>query len=101
MDHENTKSAQLWDDCPLYHGNAIVITEAEMEVFMLVKNVSKHFSLNTTIRVAGGWVRDKLLGKQTNDMDLALDNMTGEQFSKRINEYIAAEDTKESDAKFR
>lgn len=34
--------------------------------------------LNTTFRVAGGWVRDKLLQKESYDIDIALDDMTGE-----------------------
>jgi len=29
--------------------------------------------LNVTIRAAGGWVRDKLLGKESHDIDLAID----------------------------
>jgi len=28
--------------------------------------------------VAGGWVRDKLLNIDSNDIDIALDDMTGE-----------------------
>jgi len=35
--------------------------------------------LKTTFRVAGGWVRDKLLNIDSNDIDIALDDMTGEQ----------------------
>ena len=30
--------------------------------------------------MAGGWVRDKVLGKHSHDIDITLDNMTGEHF---------------------
>ena len=35
---------------------------------------------NVEIRFAGGWVRDKLLGSISNDIDVALDGMTGQDF---------------------
>jgi tRNA nucleotidyltransferase (CCA-adding enzyme) len=38
----------------------------------------------TTLRVAGGWVRDKLLGKESDDIDIALDDMFGEEFAEMI-----------------
>ena len=41
--------------------------------------------------MAGGWVRDKLLGKDSDDIDIALDDMTGEQFTKLINEKVNAD----------
>ncbi|EFJ27391.1 hypothetical protein SELMODRAFT_25834, partial [Selaginella moellendorffii] len=36
------------------------------------------------VRVAGGWVRDKLLGVESHDLDIALDDMTGQQFCDRV-----------------
>ena len=36
--------------------------------------------LNTTLRVAGGWVRDKLLGKESDDIDITLDDIRGTDF---------------------
>jgi tRNA nucleotidyltransferase/poly(A) polymerase len=39
------------------------------------------------MRVAGGWVRDKLLRKQSNDIDIALDDMKGEQFVKLLKDH--------------
>jgi hypothetical protein len=35
----------------------------ESELFDMLMEVVKHFELNTVMRVAGGWVRDKLLGR--------------------------------------
>ena len=36
------------------------------------------------IRVAGGWVRDKLLGLENDDIDFALDTCTGNQFARLV-----------------
>jgi len=37
------------------------------------------------MRVAGGWVRDKLLGKESDDIDIALDDMMGSEMVKMVN----------------
>lgn len=36
------------------------------------------------LRCAGGWVRDKLLGHDSKDIDIALDTMLGEDFGKLL-----------------
>lgn len=46
--------------------------------------------LGTTLRCAGGWVRDKLMGRQSLDIDIALDNMLGREFAERVNEHLAS-----------
>ncbi|KAI8818714.1 uncharacterized protein EV422DRAFT_601471 [Fimicolochytrium jonesii] len=40
------------------------------------------------LRVAGGWVRDKLLGKESDDIDIAIDTMKGEPFAHAVNHYM-------------
>ncbi|KDQ54903.1 hypothetical protein JAAARDRAFT_38018 [Jaapia argillacea MUCL 33604] len=40
-------------------------------------------------RVAGGWVRDKLLGSQSNDVDIALSNMMGVPFTEGLVSYAS------------
>lgn len=62
----------------------ISLTETEKNVFNLLRNVVKEKSPTTILRVAGGWTRDKLLGKDSNDIDIAVDNMTGEDFANLI-----------------
>ena len=42
------------------------------------------------IRVAGGWVRDKLLGLPTHDVDIAVDTCTGVEFATYFKEYMTA-----------
>lgn len=36
------------------------------------------------MRCAGGWVRDKMLGLQSTDIDIALDTMLGAQFGQAL-----------------
>lgn len=41
-----------------------------------------------TLRFTGGWVRDKLLGVDSHDIDVAINKMTGYQFGLRLKEYL-------------
>uniref|UniRef100_A0A0D9XXD3 Poly A polymerase head domain-containing protein n=1 Tax=Leersia perrieri TaxID=77586 RepID=A0A0D9XXD3_9ORYZ len=65
----------------------VELTEKEELIFRRLLDVVRHFGLGTQLRVAGGWVRDKLLGKDSTDIDIALDNMTGQNFCEKVNEY--------------
>ena len=67
---------------------SIVLTEKEEELFSKVLAVVAHFQLKTVVRVAGGWVRDKLLSKESIDIDFALDNCTGLFFAEKLAEYL-------------
>ncbi|KKZ67627.1 hypothetical protein EMCG_06687 [[Emmonsia] crescens] len=40
------------------------------------------------LRFAGGWVRDKLLGVDSHDIDVAINCMTGERFGEGLKEYL-------------
>ncbi|KAL5336408.1 hypothetical protein BJX70DRAFT_390026 [Aspergillus crustosus] len=42
----------------------------------------------TVLRFTGGWVRDKLLGVESHDIDVAINNMTGYQFGMKLKEYL-------------
>ena len=46
--------------------------------------------LDTTLRVAGGWVRDKLLGKESMDIDITLDDIKGIDFVRLVDAKINA-----------
>ncbi|CAH1447661.1 unnamed protein product [Lactuca virosa] len=65
-------------------------TDKEKNLFYLLCQVIPHFNLETQLRVAGGWVRDKLLGQECNDIDIAIDNMLGHDFCMKVNEYLAS-----------
>ena len=73
----------------------INITDTEQKLFDLVLDVCKKYELKTIIRVAGGWVRDKLLNKVTHDIDLTLDDITGANFANYINKYLTTLGEKE------
>jgi tRNA nucleotidyltransferase/poly(A) polymerase len=40
----------------------IVLTESEGKIIGLIRKYAENFDSQITLRVAGGWVRDKLLG---------------------------------------
>lgn len=44
--------------------------------------------LGTTLRCAGGWVRDKLMGRESSDIDIALDDMLGSAFAGVVNAHL-------------
>lgn len=65
------------------------LTETEKECFSIIMKILKKHNLNSTIcRVAGGWVRDKLLGKESDDIDIAINDMKGSQLASLINEEL-------------
>jgi tRNA nucleotidyltransferase (CCA-adding enzyme) len=61
----------------------LVLSNSESELFNMLVQCVKDKELNTTIRIAGGWVRDKLLSSKDEhtDIDVALDNMSGKNFA--------------------
>jgi tRNA nucleotidyltransferase/poly(A) polymerase len=65
----------------------IQLTEQEQVIFKTILDVNNKMNLGLTFRVAGGWVRDKLLGVPSDDIDIAIDKMTGQQFVNRAIEY--------------
>ena len=51
-----------------------------------------HNPKNTTFRVAGGWVRDKLLGNENDDIDITLDNISGQEYVKILESEISEDE---------
>ena len=73
----------------------IKLSTTEQELFGLLKQVLITENLqDTQLRCAGGWVRDKLLGKQSIDIDIALNNLYGEEFAGHVNAYLQASSQK-------
>ena len=68
-------------------GTSIKTTSQEEHIFATILDISRQFNTNTTFRVAGGWVRDRLLGKNSDDIDIAMDNLTGAQFYSYARKY--------------
>lgn len=71
------------------------LTKIEQDVCGLLKDYVAHYNATATkssepltLRITGGWVRDKLLGHLSHDLDIAVNNMTGEQFATGLNTYL-------------
>jgi hypothetical protein len=62
----------------------ISLSPEEQELFSMLLEAAKHAGTGTTLRCAGGWVRDKLLGLESKDIDVALDNMLGRDFAEKV-----------------
>lgn len=64
--------------------DTITLQPHEKVLFDNLLQMVKACKLRTTIRVAGGWVRDRLLkGVVKNDIDIALEGMTGVEFARK------------------
>jgi tRNA nucleotidyltransferase/poly(A) polymerase len=60
---------------------AFDLTDNEQNIFYLLEYARKVHAPDVTLRVAGGWVRDKLLGNGSHDIDIAIDGMSGATFA--------------------
>lgn len=60
-------------------------------MFGILRSAAREFGPEgLTVRAAGGWVRDKLLGNESNDIDIVVDKVSGEQFAHMVSDYMAA-----------
>ncbi|EPS73121.1 hypothetical protein M569_01634, partial [Genlisea aurea] len=66
----------------------IDLSESEKKIVDNLNAVVRHFNLPTQLRIAGGWVRDKLLGLECHDIDIVLDDMMGREFCEKVEEYL-------------
>jgi tRNA nucleotidyltransferase (CCA-adding enzyme) len=91
----------------------IKLTEAESQICALLDECTRQLKdakgISTSCRIAGGWVRDKvneastgsessclpprfvpqLLGSQSNDIDIALENMMGVDFAEHFVSFVS------------
>lgn len=65
----------------------INLTSIEDDIFSFIKEASARMPESPVARVAGGWVRDKLLGKPSKDIDITVDKMKGVQFAQKLQQY--------------
>lgn len=71
----------------------IVLTDQESALVRLLTDVSANIGRSKGVakpelRFTGGWVRDKLLGLTSKDIDVGISNMTGYQFGILMKEYL-------------
>ncbi|KAF9040369.1 hypothetical protein BDZ89DRAFT_1060461 [Hymenopellis radicata] len=73
---------------------AVQLTETEDQLCTLLDECTTYLrnekGINTSCRIAGGWVRDKLLGSQCNDIDIALEDIMGYPFAEHLAEFAAS-----------
>ncbi|KAJ3410782.1 hypothetical protein HDV05_003247 [Chytridiales sp. JEL 0842] len=90
----STSTASTMEQQQRNRVGTIVLTDLESRICDLLVQVAEHLhQINpakprVTIRIAGGWVRDKLLGKESEDLDFALDNMMGYEFAMGVNQFM-------------
>ncbi|GBB97890.1 hypothetical protein RclHR1_00310018 [Rhizophagus clarus] len=74
----------------------IVLTEQESEVCNILRKVTAYLKETkqlplVELRIAGGWVRDKLLQFECHDLDVAINSLTGSDFANYIKEFLDKE----------
>ncbi|KAL6700234.1 poly A polymerase C-terminal region-like protein [Trichoderma pleuroticola] len=77
---------------------SVQLTQREQQLRLLLVNVAEF--IDTTVKLdqplvlrwAGGWVRDRLLGTESHDIDVAINAMTGQQFAQHLSEYCQQPD---------
>lgn len=89
----------------------IILTSQEQQIRDLVVEYCDYYNKTNNIsgeegtqssepliaRITGGWVRDKLLGRQSHDIDIAVNLITGIEFAEGINKFIQDRQTENSD----
>ena len=83
----------------------IELNPEEQELFDVMKKAADAWregkltigKKSVEIRIAGGWVRDKILGLETHDVDVALDACTGVEFAHCLKEYHSTTVQEETD----
>lgn len=67
---------------------SIKLNDIEQKIIDTLLAVVKDYDTKSTLRVAGGWVRDNLLGIDSKDIDIVVDNMSGEAFARLVNKWM-------------
>ncbi|KAJ8655637.1 hypothetical protein O0I10_008726 [Lichtheimia ornata] len=98
--HFANKRAQ-YEPKPIVYGMAkngaemrIQLDDKEANICELLRQVSDYVAAERPdlprieSRIAGGWVRDKLLGKDCHDLDIAVNDMMGYEFAQYVNKCL-------------
>ncbi|CAK9440951.1 uncharacterized protein LODBEIA_P48200 [Lodderomyces beijingensis] len=76
--------------------HSIVLDEQELKIRNLLVDYCRYYQDNggvpLTLRITGGWVRDKLLGRESHDIDIAVDHLSGEEFVSGLQAYLRQHD---------
>lgn len=75
----------------------IVLNEREKQIAATLQDYTLYYNKNIAneheirpieLRITGGWVRDKLLGKESHDIDIGIDHTSGLEFVTGLKEYL-------------
>ncbi|KAJ5980843.1 hypothetical protein N7481_008141 [Penicillium waksmanii] len=97
-----TRGALREEMAPTHIHPTIELTPIESTLRTLLLDVAQYIQQNgiveegsnelrypeTVLRFTGGWVRDKLLGVGSHDIDVGISSMTGNQFGNALKEYL-------------
>ena len=72
--------------------NTITLDQDEQYVIQLLNDVARKMSPDVKVYIAGGWVRDRLLGKPSHDIDAMVYNTTGPLFAKAVADHLGMKD---------
>lgn len=70
----------------------IKINDNEKRIFELLTQVVQDMDPGITLRAAGGWVRDKMMGENSQDIDIAVDRISGQAFASLVFEWMKNHD---------
>ena len=70
----------------------IQFTPYEQKLLSIIKDVIKEHTPSTEAFLVGGIVRDKLIGIPSNDIDIMLSNISGEDFAKLLTQHMGLKD---------
>lgn len=66
---------------------SLPLDEKENKIFTFIRQAIGAIPTAPVARVAGGWVRDKLLGKESKDIDITVQGMTGIEFANQLRQF--------------
>ncbi|KEP65822.1 UNVERIFIED_CONTAM: tRNA nucleotidyltransferase/poly(A) polymerase family protein [Hammondia hammondi] len=69
----------------------VVLEEEEERLFDMLVRCVEDLKLNVVLRAAGGWVRDKLMNRRSDDIDIAIDKCTGVEFATNLNKWLRSQ----------
>jgi tRNA nucleotidyltransferase/poly(A) polymerase len=68
------------------------LTQDEKELFAILREVVAKYTPSTQIFAVGGWTRDKLIGIKSDDIDIMLSNIPGEDFARMVTQHMDIKD---------